>query len=151
MPGRETMESKLVKTALILVFFSFLLVSMVFGTVLLVVKWPSLFHDGSKPPACTQDQAVKLGTDLILNSATFKFDGIHGSISPVKAQATGNDQSWNLAYTFQTGHPGHGNRTGQVPAQVITTHHAMVIVTDCKVVSAVCDGTWDMVTDRPLP
>ncbi len=145
------MESKLFKTALILAFSSFLLVSIVFGAVLLVVRGPSLFRDGSKLPACTQAQAAKLGNDLILNSATFIFDGIQGSVSPVKAQATGNGQSWNLAYTFQTGHPGHGDRTGQVLAQVITTHPAVVIVTDCKVVSAVCDGMWNLVTDRPLP
>ena len=68
----------------------------------------------------------------------------------VKAE-TGLTSTRSIIFTFeyQTQHPGHGDRTGKILAQVITKHTAIIVVnTDQgKVVSANCDGTWDMLND----
>jgi len=59
------------------------------------------------------------------------------------------------AYTFyfKTAHPGHGDRSGQMLAQVITQHTAVVLFASeqGKVLSAICDGQWDMLQEKALP
>jgi len=45
--------------------------------------------------------------------------------------------------SFDSGHPGYGNRTGQVLKNVITHHDMKVMVSDYGVGSAIIDGIWD--------
>ena len=54
---------------------------------------------------------------------------------------------------YQTQHPGHGNRTGEVLSQVITDHSVVILVNIDKgaVAMAVCDKTRDMVNDQNPP
>ena len=144
------MDNKFIKAAIILVLVSFLLVSLVFAIIVLAVRGPSFFQHPSKVPACTQETASAMAADLIKNSSTFTFDGINGSIKQAGADSPDNGQTWQLSYTFETAHPGCGNRTGQVLAQSITEHTAQFTVSSCKIVSAVCDNSWDLLSDRPV-
>jgi hypothetical protein len=103
----------------------------------------------------TEEKAREIAAEFIKNSPTFQFDGIEGSIKFVKAEPgwTSSFMSTVFTFEFQTAHPGHGDRTGQILAQVITDHTAVVLVnmqTDA-VPYAVCDGTWDMVNQEVLP
>lgn len=98
--------------------------------------------------------AKEAARDFILNSATFKFDGIPGSLAlshddPGMISAY---RSWSFTFKFETAHPGHGDRTGQMLAQAITAHYATVLVNleTNAVVWAVCDDIWDMKGDREL-
>ncbi len=112
----------------------------------------------STPPITTTPAEIigqKTAEEFIKNSSTFKFDGIEGSIKFVEDQtvvlsSTGRSL---LVYEFQTAHPGHGDRTGQVLAQVITTHKVSVLIDTEKdaVISASCDNTWDMIANKDLP
>ncbi|MGD0354362.1 MAG: hypothetical protein ABSB31_02820 [Dehalococcoidia bacterium] len=142
------MESKYLKTAVILVFLSFLSVSAVFGIIVLVVRGPSFLAGPARAVPCTQGMADSLAVNMLKNSSTFSFDGIGGSIKQVSADSPDNGQTWKLLYTFETAHPGYGNRQGQVLAQVITEHSAQVTLSNCKIISATCDSLWDLLSDK---
>ncbi|MGA9048907.1 MAG: hypothetical protein WB588_07940 [Dehalococcoidia bacterium] len=144
------MESKYLKTAVILVFASFVLVSIGFGIIVLVVRGPSFLGRVSQTPACTQETASSLAANLIKSSSTFAFDGIGGSIVQVSADSPDKGQTWKLVYTFKAAHPGYGDRKGQVLAQVITEHSVQLTLFDCKIVSAVCDNSWDLLSDSAI-
>ncbi len=144
------MDSKYLKTAVILVLASFMLVSLVFGIIVLVVRGPSFFAGPVKIPPCTQDRAATMAVSMIKNSPTFTFDGIAGSIKQVSADSPDNGQTWKLQYTFKTAHPGHGDREGQVLAEVITEHSAQLTLTNCIIVSAVCDNSWDLLSNTVI-
>jgi hypothetical protein len=144
------MDNKYLKTAVILAFASFMLVSLVFGIIVLVVRGPSFLAEPAKTPPCTRDKAASLAMNMIKNSPTFTFDGISGSIKQVSADSPDNGQSWKLFYTFKTAHPGHGNREGQVLAEVISEHSVQLMLSNCKIVSAVCDNSWDLLSDRAI-
>ncbi len=103
-----------------------------------------------------QIAARKVAEDFIRNSSTFRFDGIEGSIKLVETDPgpTSAFRSWSYTFEFQTRHPGHGDRTGQFLAQVITTHNAKILVNlekDTAVMMAICDNAWDMLREKDLP
>lgn len=93
--------------------------------------------------------------DCIRNSSTFRFDGIDGSIRLIKNDPgpTSAFRSWSYTFEFQTRQSGHGDRTGQFLAQIITTHEAAIMVNLEKgtIIAAVCDNTWDMINEKELP
>lgn len=100
--------------------------------------------------------AQKIAEAFIRNSATFRFDGLDGSVKLVRTDpgVTSAFRSWSYTFEFQTRHPGHGDRTGQFLAQVITNHRATILVNlekDIAVMAAVCDDTWDMLREKELP
>ena len=145
------MDNKYLKPAVMLVFGSFLAVSVIFILVMFALKGPSFFPDiGKNPTTCSKEQASAAAFSLIKNSPTFSFDGIKDSIRQVKADSPDNGVTWGLFYTFKTAHPGHGDRSDQVLAQVVTEHAAQIILKKCKISSAVCDNTWDLITDSPI-
>lgn len=99
--------------------------------------------------------AQQVAEDFIENSTTFLFDGIQGSIkliSDEKESPISAFRAYVLHYEYQTSHPGHGDRSGQVLAQVITLHQAtiMVDIDTLEVKIATCDN-WNMQTGEELP
>jgi len=61
-------------------------------------------------------------------------------------------ESWPVQYivvlSFESSHAGYGDRTGEVLAQVVTTHVATVKVVNGEVVQAIIDETWDELKQR---
>lgn len=109
------------------------------------------------PPANTSAIQVsdqKDVEDWIKNSPTFKFDGIPGSIkipnivSSVDGNKTISAAEWEFTVEYQTTHLGHGDRTGQALAEVITHHTAVIIIKNGVITSAVCDDIWDIQADK---
>lgn len=88
-----------------------------------------------------------MSLSLIKNSPTFSYDGIKESIKQVKAESSDSGQTWKLIYSYKTAHPGHGDRSDQVLAEVVTGHTAEITLTKCKITSAMCDKTWDLLTN----
>ncbi len=88
--------------------------------------------------------------NFVKNSATYRFDGIDGSIKLVDFTGDAADVNWVYTVEYQTAHPGHGDRSGQILAQVITTHTAVIKVTNGEITSAVCDDSWDMLSKFSL-
>jgi len=106
-------------------------------------------------PKVTQVPFQKTAEDFIKNSATYKFDGIDGSLQIIEAEEYGPTSSFRsivFTFTFQTAHPGHGDRSGQYLAQVIINHTVVLYVDmDQDIVrTAICDETWDMLTEKDI-
>ena len=57
---------------------------------------------------------------------------------------------WQLVFEFQSSAAGYGDREGMMLAQVITSHEAVVTVTEGKVDSAILDEKWDMVKQEAI-
>jgi hypothetical protein len=128
------------------------LIMLIAGCTRSEAQTPTSTPPASKPTQVPFQQTVG---DFIKNTSTFKFDGVVGSIKTIKTEPGWSPVFKSVALTigYQTAHPGHGDRTGQVLAQVITDHTAVVLVNLEKgtVVMAVCDKTWDMVNDKNPP
>ena len=139
------------KGAVILVIVSFILMTLVFLTIVVAIRGQSIaqFLSGGGT-GCTAEAAMKKGAEALKNTATFKYDGVADSLKLQKIEAAGGSNSWIVVYSFQSGHPGYGNRKGQILAQVITDHTVELNLKDCKVLSATCDNEWDLLTDKPL-
>jgi hypothetical protein len=114
----------------------------------------------SNPPnnsplsSATEVPYKSLVENFIKSNATYAFDGIEGSLKILmKIGSISGDESnlfkqWEYTVEYQTRHPGEGDRTGQVLAQAITTHTAIIKVKDGIIVSAICDDIWNMVNDK---
>jgi hypothetical protein len=106
------------------------------------------------PPSATEVLYKKTVEEFIKSSSTYKFDGIEGSISFVKAVGStdgnnsGNVKEWEYTVEYQTRHPGHGDRSGQMLAQQIADHSAVIRVKDGQFQSAICDSVWDILKDN---
>jgi len=95
------------------------------------------------------DAAIELALEFVRHSPTYLFDGIHGT---VKVTDTVIMESYPVQYVliieFDSRHAGFGDRTGQILAQVISSHTARVLVVDGEVVAATLDDVWDMVSQE---
>jgi len=96
-------------------------------------------------PVSTQLRFSELVENFVRSGPTYRFDGVDGSLKIVNAVETVGD-NWDFTVEYQTNQPGHGDRSGQMLAQVITTHTAEVEIREGKIASAVCDGGWNMVS-----
>jgi hypothetical protein len=95
-------------------------------------------------------QARNLAEDFVRNSPTFVFDGIEDSLKLVETLYPDIENSWTFVFQFESRQAGYGDRTGQVLAQVITPHEAVITIEQGEVKSAVIDETWDMLTQQPV-
>jgi len=91
------------------------------------------------------EESQKVAENFLKNTSTFKFDGLPDTIKLVAVNTQGM-----FTFAYQTGHPGHGDRSGLVLIQVVTNHRAEITVERGKVTSAVCDGIWDMIADKAV-
>jgi len=104
-----------------------------------------------------QEEAVAIAMALIRNTSTFKFDGLDEGFEVIETQKIVNEPppygySWIVRIEFYTAHPAHGDRTGQILLQVIAKHEAIVTVEQRgEIISAICDGIWDLLADKELP
>ncbi len=110
----------------------------------------------------TEEEARQLAEEFVRNSPTFVFDGIEETLELVETAgvATGTVspeidevspvEGWAFTFSFESRHAGYGDRTGQMLAQVITPHLAVVTVQVGEVTSAVMDGRWDMVKQEMI-
>ena len=94
----------------------------------------------------SEEESQKIAEEFLRDSPTFKFDGIVGSMKLVETLTARCPYCWAFTFEFQTRHAGHGDRTGAILAQVITTHRATITVQEGEVVWAVCCENWDMMT-----
>jgi len=105
---------------------------------------------GPKPAEYTEVQSRKLAEDFIKNSPTFLFDGITETITLKETVVQSTPNTWQFTWEFQCRQAGYGDRTGQMLAQVITSHQAVIIVEKGSVISAVLDGQWNEMTQEVI-
>ncbi|MBN1189305.1 MAG: hypothetical protein JXA46_06090 [Dehalococcoidales bacterium] len=89
-------------------------------------------------PTATEVPNKDLVENFVKNDATYAFDGIEGSLKFLKTigSTAGNESNsikeWEYIVEYQNRHPGEGDRTGQVLAQ-ITTHNAIISNTSVSI------------------
>jgi hypothetical protein len=85
---------------------------------------------------------------FIENDSTYKYDGLADTLKLITATAIGT--GWQFTYEFDCRHAGYGDRTGQMLAEAITHHTAVLKIESGKVTSAIMDNTWNMIEQRPV-
>ena len=144
------MESKYLKTALILIFVSIFLITAIFVTVLISANKATFLKPATTAVPCTQDQAIGLTEQFIKNTQTYAFDGVAGSIKKMKVEALEDGKAWQLTYIFKSKYPGHGDRSDQVLVEQVTEHSVQITIRGCRIVIATCDKNYDLLTNKQL-
>jgi hypothetical protein len=108
----------------------------------------------------TEEEAKEIAEDFVKTSPTFVFDGIEDNLKltniaaftrkeiPEDVPDSGEIKGWEFVYEFESRHAGYGNRTGEILAQVITPHTAVITVEQDKITTALMDGKWDMMKQQ---
>jgi hypothetical protein len=110
------------------------------------------FNNGWKlsPMPPDQKKSREIAEEYLLNSLTFRFDGIEDSLELEDTNTLKCPYCWEFVFEFQCRHAGYGNRTGKMLAQVITPHTARIIVEHGRVTSAIMDKKWDMQAQKMI-
>ena len=91
-----------------------------------------------------EEAALQIAKHFIMNAPTYAFDGIDGTLLLIETTSL---ESWPVQYiivfSFESSHAGYGDRSGEMVAQVVTTHVVTVKVVNGEVVQAVIDDVWD--------
>jgi hypothetical protein len=95
-------------------------------------------------------QARRLAETTVTHEGTYAFDGDSATLKLTKYQTLSTPDTWTFTYRYDSKHAGYGDRTGQLLAQVITSHTAVITVQQGKVTAAVLDGKWDMILQQPI-
>lgn len=98
----------------------------------------------------SEEESLRIAEDFVKRSTTFVFDGIEGSLQFVKRLESNLKYAWTFVFKFESKQAGYGDRTGQILAEVITPHEAVVNVEYGEVKTAVMDERWDMLSQKFL-
>jgi hypothetical protein len=101
-----------------------------------------------QPPVESQEQGQRLAEEFVRTESTFCFDGIPETLKVASTASV--VKGWKYTIEFDSRHAGYGNRTGEVLAQVITHHTAVVTIESGEVTSAIMDGIWNMIDHQML-
>jgi hypothetical protein len=97
----------------------------------------------------TEAESKEIARAFIENSSTYQFDGF--DLEYQETYVLRCPYCWMFTFEFTSRHAGYGNRTGQMLAQVVTPHTAIVSFEQGEVTYATLDGTWNMLMHAPLP
>jgi len=98
----------------------------------------------------SEQMALEVAWDYMEASPTWLFDGIKGTLQQVSKRKDECSYCWTFIFEFESSHAGYGNRAGQVLAQVVTPHQAVISIGAMEVTSAVMDEKWNMMTQAML-
>jgi len=97
----------------------------------------------------SQEESQQIAEAFVKSSPTFVFDGIEETLELAETYPpTVTLSGWQFVFEFDSRHAGYGDRIGQVLAQVITPHQAVIVVEQGKVTHAVIDEKWDMLQQK---
>jgi hypothetical protein len=97
----------------------------------------------------TLSEAEELAIYWLNNAPTFRFDGIEGTMRIINSVILESyPEQYVITIAFKCSHPGYGDRSDLILAQVITEHTAVVVVSSGEVQNAVIDGEWDELNKR---
>ena len=89
-------------------------------------------------------KAIKNAQKFTTTHPTFAFDGVKQSLDVnLLSVIQSKIPVYVVQVSFDSEHPGYGDRSDQVLAQVITPHTMIVMISDYGVGSATIDGVWD--------
>lgn len=105
---------------------------------------------GNEVNKVSKEESEEIARNYLLNSPTFKFDGIEDSLELVATYQAACPYCWQFVFEFQCQHAGYGDRTGQTLPEVITPHTAGIIVEQGEAISAIMDDKWDMIKQKMI-
>jgi len=98
----------------------------------------------------SEEESRRMAEDFVRNSPTFQFDGIEGSLKLVETLYPDIETTWQFIFQFESRQAGYGDRTGQILAEVITPHKAIITIEQGEITNAIMDDKWDMMIQRIL-
>lgn len=119
----------------------------VLGILLLTSIWLVL-GQCSQTPTESPKGSKQVAEEFVKTEATFRFDGIPETLKLTSTKAVTDGEEFT--FEFDSRQAGYGDRAGQILAQVITHHKAVVTIKAGKVESAIMDGKWDMMRQQGL-
>lgn len=93
----------------------------------------------------SEEESQTIAEEFARNSPTFVYDGIEGTLTLTDTLTARCPYCWVFIFEFDSRHAGYGDRTGQVLAEVITHHRAVISFEQLEITSAVMDDKWDMI------
>lgn len=96
-------------------------------------------------PTVMQNDKLTMAKQFVMDDATFQFDGMVDTVTAAIDESTGIA---TVEFTSRTA--GYGNRSGLMVAEVLTSHKAVIKISDNQVISAVMDEKWDMLTQKEI-
>ncbi len=94
------------------------------------------------------EEAEKIAVSWIESAPTYSFDGFDLKLENHEILESIPEQHI-LTYNFTSSHGGYGNRTDQVVTEALTPHRIEVTISDRNVTSAIIDGQWDELAQKP--
>jgi hypothetical protein len=118
----------------------------------IVVPIGTAAADSSSPVLVVETPGVDHGAGdiakveaFVRNSATFRFDGIGGSLRLESVRPLAFCPGcYEYAVYFESQSPGYGDRSGVGITPGRTPHRAHIILVDHEVISGVLDHAWDI-------
>ena len=99
----------------------------------------------------SNEASQRIAEGFLRSSPTFFFDGIEKSVRLVDTIAPQSMPDYRIFFfEFESRQAGYGDRTGQVLAQVITTHKVAITVDRGEITLALMDRTWNMLTQEKI-
>ncbi len=89
-----------------------------------------------------------IGRGFVENESTYVFDGMEETLVMAGMEYSAEDVAWFVTFRFDSRQAGYGDREGQMLAQVITPHEAVLKYQQGNLISAIMDGQWNMVKQR---
>ena len=98
-------------------------------------------------PTVLQNDKLALAKQFVTDEATFRFDGMADTLTATIDETTDPAVA---TVNFTSRHAGYGDRSGMMLAEVLTPHEATIKISNGQIVSAVMDGTWDMISQKEI-
>ena len=98
----------------------------------------------------TKETSKEVAEVFVINSPTFVFDGIETSFQLTESLTLQCPYCWQYIFEFDSAQAGYGDRTGQMLAEVITHHVAVITIDHMEVTRAVMDEQWDMLQQKMI-
>ncbi len=97
----------------------------------------------------SEEQSEEIASRRLQNSPTFESRGIKGSLELLATTPLDHPFSWQFDYEFQCQYPGYGLLGSEPTPPNITPHKAQIVVQEGKVIYAVLDDEWDILSVMP--
>lgn len=108
------------------------------------VKYDGSVTEVSAFKQMSKENSQTIAEEFLMSSPTFVFDGIEDTLRLTDTLTARCPYCWAFIFEFDSRQAGYGDRTGQLLAQVITPHRAVIGVEQAKITSALMDEKWDM-------
>ena len=94
------------------------------------------------------EEAEEIVENWIKSAPTYSFDGFDLKLENHEILESIPEQHI-LTYNFTSRHGGYGNQADQIVTEALTPHRIEITISDRNVTSAIIDGEWDELAQKP--